>query len=168
MQLYFLNEDNFYFLRFIYLKKEVTEKTIKKKRKLSQSRFDEISDFALTRRYVDYGVASKSEDNLYVIMKKGIDYLLAVKEVKEERRNANWIKWATIVLALSALINITDLLLYKPETRSFLIKQFFEATSVFLGIVKGGIVIFALFILTKLIFYLVRKFRKKNETKKRT
>jgi hypothetical protein len=154
------DEDLLYFLKLIFVKREITENDLNKKQRLSdKDKFEDLTDFALTRRYVDW---SKEKGGVYTITNRGIEYLLSAKEIKEEEKKSNVIKWATIVLAISAFFQIVDIWMYRPLTQKSLILLVMGIIGGVLTLIKQlipfAIIIFVLFI----IFKINKKLQNKN------
>lgn len=120
--------DLYNLLRTIYKKGEIPKKSLKKKLNLEIKRLDEILEFGRNKGYIK--IIDTGEDLNYKIKKEGLEYLISFRRTKIDKNHSKTIKWATIVLAFSAFVNVVDILIYKRETRDFIVKKSGEILAV--------------------------------------
>lgn len=167
----FYESDFFYFLKFIFMNGKVNEETIMKKRRLSKLKFDDFVNLANSNEYIKSNLASKSKSEiLYEITPKGVDYILKFKRSQEEKSYTKVVMWATIILGISATVDMIDLLLNKPDTRNFIIKKIVEMIggilSVLEQLIKLAIVIGICWFIIWIIIKLYKNYKKSKEKKK--
>jgi len=156
----FFEEDLAYLLKLIFIGVEVSEEDLTKKLRLrDKERFELLSDFALVRHYASW--SNGKEGGTYSINKIGIEYLLEAEKIRKEEKRSNAITLATIVLAISALVQVVDIWINKPSTKEAIISSLLEAIGGTLILIRDlipwAIVIFVLW----LIFKIYKRIKKK-------
>ena len=71
----------YYFLSFIFVKKSVHESVIKKKRRLSDEKFEDFRKFAMNKKFIKPTYGSYPTGASYHITELGTDYLLKYKGI---------------------------------------------------------------------------------------
>lgn len=163
----FFEADAFYFLKLIFVKGGLNKEKIKRKRRLSKEKFNDLVSFLKNREYICEIIISKPKSDLiYEITDEGIDYLLEFRKSKQEKSSAGWIMWATIVLAVSAAINVIDILLNNERTRNYIASVGVSLLRSFVEFIGGALqLIFWIFIFW-IVYYVVKRIFHKFKKKK--
>lgn len=159
----FLDTDFYYFLRLIFSKGKISKNSLIKKRRLSEEKFSLFEDMATSKKYINSFLGN--DGRTYEIANEGISYLLNFKKTMEEKSHSNWIKWATIILAISASIQAIDIWVNKDLTKNFISTK---VTQIIISLfqVLGALLqlffwIFLVFLFIKLVLYLFKKIQHK-------
>ncbi len=159
----FLESDLFYFLKLIFTKKEIYEDDLITKRHLSLERFNLLRDLSISRGYVIPMVASVPRfGTVYGITSEGIDYLLGSEKIRAESKSSDTIKWATIVLAISAFVQLVDIWVNKPETKSAVLNLIWKTIGLILEIIRQALPFIIVFSILILILKIIKKRRSKK------
>ncbi len=147
----FLDSEFFDFLKLIFVKEGISKKTLMKKMRLNEEKFLFLRKMATSKHYVKYYMTSDEKGgSTYYMEDEGIDFLLKSNQLKKEEKHSNVIKWATIILAISAFVQIVNIFIYNPTTKEFILKL--------IGSLIGGLLTFIqesfLWILIIFILYL--------------
>ncbi|MFA5953082.1 MAG: winged helix-turn-helix domain-containing protein [Candidatus Pacearchaeota archaeon] len=127
----FYELDLFNILKFIFIRGQVNDDIIKKKLRLNDFKFKDYLDALQSKGYIK----KINKNSFYTITSKGTDYLLQSKKIKQERRNNLTILSATIVLAISALIEVINILLNNERTWNFIREKAFQFFSELIKVV---------------------------------
>ncbi len=159
----YLDSDFFYFLKLIFIKKEIDKNTLIKKRRLTEEKFNFFKDLGISNNYLTYSLVSKKKGGeLYSMTNEGIVFLMKYKKLQTEENQSNVIKWATIVLALSAFVQVIDIWVNKPTTKNSILQLIINIFTSFIEFIRGIIPI----IIIILIIYILVKINKKIKKRK--
>jgi hypothetical protein len=131
-ELDFLEGNIFSFLKQIFENDEVSKEELISKQRLDEDEFNFFKGLMVSKNYIKplkKSISKKKE--FYQITYDGVDYLLKYNKTKIEEKSTKWVKWATIVMAISALVQLIDIWVNKPTTK--------EAIILFSGNFIGGI-----------------------------
>lgn len=138
MDIEFLGSEFFNFIHLILKDKGIEERTLIKKANLREEKFELFREMARTNDYIkfypvvndDYPENYPEEDkydeadfsNRYYVQSEGVDFLLKYKQTKKEMKHSNAIKWATIFIGFSAVVQSINILIYNEATKKFIFK----------------------------------------------
>lgn len=92
------------FLELLFLKDDIFEDDIIKKLGINKENFDYIKQFIKKKGYIVEIIGKKRGTDSFEITNLGVDFLLDYKKLLAEKRRANWMVIATILLAVTALL----------------------------------------------------------------
>jgi hypothetical protein len=117
-----LDYELFNFLKLIFKKEGIEERALRRRGNLNEEKFYVLKKIAKSKNYIKCIENIETKKGFYFIEPKGLDFLLDFKKMQKEIKHSNTIKWATMILAISAIVQITNILINNPTTKEFLFK----------------------------------------------